>query len=305
MAYILSASYSGSTLAAMLLGAHPQACTVGEIRAPSMGEADLYLCSCGRRIKQCSFWAKVSRAMAEKGIPGFDITDAATSIYEVPEPYSQRLLEPLQRGAVLELARDCALALSPVWRRYLAEVRRRNLALVEVLQELAGARIVVDSSKAVLHLKYLLRIKALEIKVIRLVRDGRAVAHSIIGHGLQRPSRSQTVAAAARAWRRSNEAAECLLRRLPAAQWLAIRYEDLCVKPAPTLQHVCQFLGIDPEMVNLDFRSREQHVLGNEMRLNSSSQIQLDEGWRTQLSAEDLRGFEAEAGSLNRHYGYC
>ncbi len=304
MAYILSASYSGSTLLAMLLGTHPQACTVGEIRAPSMGEVELYQCSCGQKIKQCSFWAKISEAMSRKGIAGFDITNAATSIYEVPDPYSQRLLAPLQRGPVLELARDCALSLSPAWRRYLAEVRRRNLALVEALQGLTAAKMVVDSSKSVLHLKYLLKIPALEIKVIRLIRDGRAVALSIIGHGLQRPTREQTVAAAAREWRRSNEAAECLLRRLPASQWLGIQYEELCRKPEATLRRICQSLGLDPEVVNLDFRSREQHILGNEMRLKSTSQIQLDERWRTQLAVDDLRVFDAVAGTLNLQYGY-
>ena len=304
MAYILSASHSGSTLLAMLLGAHPEACTVGELRAPSMGDTDTYQCSCGRRIKDCEFWIKVSQTMKRKGIADFDITHASTSIFEVNNPYLHRLLAPLQRGPVLELARDLALACSGEWRRHLTNVQDRNAALVEVLQELTGAKIIIDSSKSVLHLKYLIRKPSLKIKVVRLIRDGRAVSLSLIGHGLKGSTRQETIVAAAREWRRSNEAAELLLNRLPSSEWLGIQYEDLCLQPEPTMRRICQFLGLDSELINLDFRSREQHVLGNEMRLRSTSEIRLDERWRKQLSTEDLSAFDRVAADLNRKYGY-
>ena len=55
LAYILAVSYSGSTLLAMLLGSQSEAMTVGEMRAPAVGEPDAYLCSCGEPIKKCRF----------------------------------------------------------------------------------------------------------------------------------------------------------------------------------------------------------------------------------------------------------
>jgi hypothetical protein len=304
MAYVLSASHSGSTLLAMLLGTQRGACTVGELRAPSLGDTEVYRCSCGEKIKECPFWSKVGAAMAGRGIAGFDITDARTSVLAAPGGYARRLLAPLQRGPLLEGARDAALALAPSWRAHLAEAQRRNAALVEVLQELGDAKVVVDSSKAGLQLKYLLRNPALDIKIIHLIRDGRAVSLSLIGHGLRRATRPKTVSAAAREWRRSNEAAECLLRRLPKSQWLQVQYEELCRTPEAVLRKTCAFLGLNPDPLNLDFRSRQQHILGNEMRLKSTSEIRLDERWRTQLSAEDLEVFRAEAGPLNQRYGY-
>jgi hypothetical protein len=305
MAYILSASHSGSTLLAMLLGAQAKACTVGELRAPNLGAIDVYQCSCGRRIKECEFWIQVSRAMARRGIAGFDITQARTSIFEAPGRYAGRLLEPLQRGPLLELVRNVALGFSPGWNSFLKEVQHRNAALVEALKELTGAEIIIDSSKSVLHLNYLLKNPSLRIKVIQLIRDGRAVSLSLIGHGLQRSTRQETVAAAAREWRRSNEAAQFLLNRLPASQWMGVRYEQLCQNPQSTLRQLCQFLDLNTENLTLDFRSRQQHVLGNDgMRLQSTSAIRLDERWRTQLSAEDLSTFDLVAGSLNRRCGY-
>jgi hypothetical protein len=304
MAYILSASHSGSTLLAMLLGSQEKACTVGELRAPSMGDTDKYRCSCGERIRECPFWTRVGQAMAELGIDNFDISNAGTSIYEVPGSYAGRLVEPLQRGPVLEAVRDAALALSPTWRKYLQAVQLRNAALVEVLARITEAELVIDSSKAVLHLKYLLRNPRLNIKVVHLIRDGRAVALSLIGHGLNRSTREETVAAAAREWRRSNEAADCLLKLLPSTQWLRVHYEELCREPKAVLHRVCEFLDLHPENLTMDFRAREQHVLGNEMRLKSTSQIHLDERWRSQLSAEDLKAFDRVAGTLNQRYGY-
>jgi hypothetical protein len=305
LGYIVSASHSGSTLLAMLLGVQPGAFTVGELRAPNVGNPDLYVCSCDEKIRQCPFWAKVREALARKGIPDFDITRAGTSVLDAPGPYAQRLLAPLQRGPCLELVRDLGLSLSPSWRRHLRQVQQRNSALVEVLQEMGEAEIIIDSSKSVLHLKYLLRNPRLDIKIIHLIRDGRAVTLSRLGHGgIERSSRSETIAAAATEWKRSNEAAECLLRRLPASQWTSVKYEELCGQPEETIRRTGRFLGLNLEQVNLDFRSRPSHVLGNEMRLNSTAEIRLDERWRRQLSAEDLETFNRVAGGMNVKLGY-
>jgi hypothetical protein len=288
VAYIVAASYSGSTLLAMLLGAHADGCTVGEMRAPDVGDPDEYFCSCGAKIKECSFWARVSAAMATRGINEFDITNASLSIHDTDNAYIRRLLDPLPRGPVLEAARDIALGLSPKWKTHLRNIQSRNAALVEVLQEVTGAHVVVDSSKIAVHLKYLLRSPSLKIKAIHLLRDGRAVTTSMLGHGLKRETRAKTIEAAASSWRGNNESAERLLTRLPSSQWLQIRYEDLCREPAPMLERLCDFLGMDRDRVVLDFRSKQQHVLGNDMRLKSTSEIRLDERWRTQLSKEDL-----------------
>jgi Sulfotransferase family len=298
LAYILAVSYSGSTLLAMLLGSQPEATTVGEMRAPAVGEPDTYLCSCGEQIKKCHFWREVAERMAKRGIPDFDITKAQISIHDAENRYVRRLLDPMPRGPVLEAARRTALALSPAWPKHLQTMHRRNVALVEALQEVTSAKVVVDSSKIALHLKYLLKSPALRIKVIRLVRDGRAVANSMLGHG------TKSMAEAALSWRRNNEAAERVLADMAKSQWMHLQYEELCKRPEETLRGICEFLGMDTRNIVLDFRARQQHVLGNEMRMKSSSEIRVDERWRTKLSKEDLATFAEVAGDLNRKYGY-
>ena len=321
LAYLLAASHSGSTLLAMALGAHPELCTVGELKATHLGDPERYRCSCQQLIKDCPFWEKLSRTMSSKGVTDFHITRAGTSIHEVHSPYAQRLLAPLLRGPGLEWVRDAALSVSPAWRKHLRETQRRNLAFIASLHEVTGARWILDSSKVALRLKYLLPIPTLETKVIRVIRDGRAVALTYTdearfadatdpglrggGSGDHRPTAQGNMTDAANEWKRSNEAADAILARLPRSQWTDVRYEELCLQPEATLRRLCAFLGVDPAKIDLNFRAREQHVVGNGMRLDTTSEIRIDERWKTHLSAADLEIFEQVAGPLNRHYGYA
>lgn len=320
LVYLLAASHSGSTLLSMLLGAQAGACTAGELKATAMGNPEQYRCSCKEFIKQCGFWQAVAAAMAQRSYPGFDITDAGSNIFETRSRYMSRLLAPLHRGVVLETVRDLALSLSPAWRAHLRETNKRNLALIESLLSVTGASLVVDSSKLALRLKYLLRVSALEIKVVRVIRDGRAVSLTYMddwnfadaanpelrggGAGIRRPPPRRSMAEAAHEWKRSNEAADCLTATLADNQWTEVRYEELCADPEATLRRLTNFIGLEPEQTTLDFRSHEQHVIGNGMRMDSGSEIRLDDRWKAHLSAEELRTFDKVAGGLNRKYGY-
>lgn len=320
LAYLLAASHSGSTLLTLLLGAQPGACTAGELKATSLGDPNAYRCSCRERIRECETWSLVATAMASRGFPDFDITRAGTSIFEVESLYAQRLLAPLYRGPVMEIVRDLGLSLSSEWRHLLPETNRRNLALIESLLEVNKRDVVIDSSKVALRLKYLLKIPALDVRVIRVIRDGRAVALTYTdewnfadssdpemrggGTGTRRPPPRQSMQDAANEWKRSNEASDALVARLPASQWTEVRYEELCADPGATLRRLASFLDLDPNKTLLDFRSRTQHVIGNGMRMDSTSEIRLDERWKSHLTPDDLRAFDEVAGDLNRKYGY-
>lgn len=320
LAYLLAASHSGSTLLAMLLGAQKGACSAGELKATSLGDARSYRCSCRQPICECPFWQQVSAAMADRGVPAFDITNAGTNVLDVPSGYARRLLQPLHRGPWLERVRDCALTFSPAWHRRLATTNHRNQALIESLLSVTGSQVVVDSSKLALRLKYLLRNPALDIRVIRCIRDGRAVAMTYMddwnfadasdptlrggGSGSKRPPPRRNMAEAATEWKRSQEANTALIATLPPSQWTEVRYEELCADPEKILRRLLTFLDLDPNAVILDFRARQQHVIGNGMRFDTTSAIKLDERWRNHLSAVDLATFDSVAGDLNRAYGY-
>ncbi len=321
VAYVLAASHSGSTLLSMLLGAHPQVATVGEMKLSSraMGDLERYRCSCGSPIQACGFWQEVRHGMAARGFD-FDLAHAGTD-YRISESrYARHLLGPMHRGTLVESLRDAALGLSRTWRRRLPEIHRRNAAFVAAVCQITAAEVVVDSSKTALRLKYLLRNPGLEMKVIRLIRDGRAVALTYMdpanfadaedparrggGTGGRWEKEHLTMATAARQWRRCMQEAESIRPSIPPAQWIEVRYEDYCTDPEGTLNRLHRFLGIEPHEVLRDFRAIGQHIVGNGMRLDTTSEVRLDERWQEVLTEEDLRTFDAIAGRLNRQYGY-
>ena len=184
-----------------------------------------------------------------------------------------------------------------------------------------GVQVVVDSSKIGIRLKYLLRRPDLDVRVIRMIRDGRGVALTYInpaefadsrdarlrqgGMGGDRSTERLSMDAAAREWRRSNEEGDAIVAGLDRSRWTEVRYEELCAQPLATVQRLCPVLGIDPDRATLEFRSRPHHVVGNGMRLDTSERVELDERWRTALSAADLHTFEAVAGARNRALGYA
>ncbi len=320
LAYILAASHSGSTLLAMLLGSHPDVCTVGELKATSLGDPERYRCSCGARIRECAFWRDLAHGMAARGFD-FDVTRAATHITAGANGYHMALLRPLVRGPLLEMVRDAALALSPSWTRHLDRFHDINRALVDTLARQTGARVVVDSSKVGIRLKYLLRDPALDVRVVRLVRDGRAVSLTYTdpvnyadardptrragGEGGSRDEERLSVAKAAREWRRSNEEADAVLRRVDAARQITISYEALCRDTSATLASIWRFLGVTPRELSESWRQRPHHVIGNGMRFDTDSEVRLDDRWRTALGPDALAAFDAEAGALNRRFGYA
>ncbi len=319
LVYILAASHSGSTLLAMLLGAHPEVCTVGELKLTSLGDIQRYRCSCREQITQCSFWSGICEDMAQRGLR-FSITSPGTDFGSVPSRYVRRLLRPLHRGPVLEWIRDAALALSPTWRSQLPRIQALNAGLAACICARTGKTVIVDSSKVGIRPKFLLQNPALDVRVIRLTRDGRGVALAYTdparfadandprlrgggmggGRGSERPS----IADAAREWRRSNEEAEAILRRLDRSRWVEVRYEALCAQPEATLQRLCTFIGVDPRKALANLRAAEHHVIGNGMRLDAPGEVRLDERWRDTLGASDLRLFDAVAGAVNRRLGY-
>lgn len=325
LAYILSASHSGSTLLAMLLGSHREACTAGELKfSPSaMGEVNSYRCSCHAPIGECEYWRAVQAGMARRGLL-FQLGRAGTDYRQAPTRLTRRLAGFLHRGPLLEALRDAALLASPAWRRSLAQTHRRNAALVDTLAELNDSRVVIDSSKVPLRLKYLLRNPELDVKVIRLIRDGRGVAltymdqhrfadaaeaHMVNGGRGQRSAAGDSqprvsMTEAALRWRRANEECERLHATLGEGRCVQVRYEDFCQCGQAVLDRLLQFLDLEPANREQDFRQRNRHVVGNGMRFDTDSQLRLDERWREVLTAAELKEFDAAAGRMNRRYGY-
>ncbi len=296
--YITSPSYSGSTLLTFLLNTHPDIATIGELKGASM-DVELYHCSCGEPIGRCSFWQDVVRKMREKG-EAFDLTDKWTQCgYGVGHaPFTNRVVRTRHRTLPLEMARSIYLSLSPSARAMFKRVNQTNVNFVRTVFEITGKRVFLDSSKDAMRLKYLSRIPEFRMKVIHLVRDGRGGMLSFMKHEDLPPD------IAAREWLRSHLEIREVMRIFDHDQCMVLKYEDLCSAPDATMERIFDFVGVDPQAGEKDYRAVEHHILGNAMRFGSSSEIRLDTKWVRELNEEQIATFERVGGWLNRQFGY-
>lgn len=318
LCYISAASHSGSTLLAMLLNAHPDICTIGELKLSNIGDTQAYRCSCRRLISECEFWRNLVSRMSTGDKP-FELTKADMHLGDLQSAYARRLLRPLHRGPGMELLREALLGLSPTWRRELPAWQDRNRRLLDAIGDVSGCGVVVDSSKIGVRLKYLLRTPGIDVRVLKLVRDGRAVALTYMdafryadardremrggGTGAQE-HKDLPMSAAAREWRRSNEEARAVLSRVDSDRYLQVRYEDLCADVSGTLGRIVEFIGLGHSEEYRRFKEVEHHVVGNGMRLDGSSEVVLDDRWKQVLDRSNLEEFERVAGAMNRSFGY-
>ena len=297
LAYILSPSYSGSTLLTFLLGTHPDIATIGELKATRMGDVEQYVCSCGARIRRCPFWRRVEEVMAERAV-SFSVSRFGSHFSCAHHDVVARLLGARVRGAMLEAIRDVCLWALPTARRELRSIVERNRDLIDVTSSLQRAELFVDASKDSVRLRHLLRTGHWNIRVIYLIRDGRGATSSFMRH------HSTTMKNAAREWAITHKECRQILMYVPQQSWLTIRYEQLCKDPKRTLHSVLSFLGVDRNGASQDYRSVEHHIVGNYMRLKSNDEITLDEKWKARLTKHDLRVFDRIAGRINRQLGY-
>jgi hypothetical protein len=137
-------------------------------------------------------------------------------------------------------------------------------------------------------------------RLIYLVRDGRAVAFSAMMHD------GVPMRVAARRWLRNNLRNLAAVRRVPRAQRIRVRYEDLCAEPETELRRICKLVGVRFEESVAVLDRRNKHNLGgSHSRMDfEESDIRLDDRWRHELSDADLASFGRGAWLLNRLLGY-
>jgi hypothetical protein len=229
-----------------------------------------------------------------------------------------------QLRARVDRARFLPQLASPALRRrlqpgldeYVAYYRRIYGAIGQV----SGSLVVIDSSKHA-SLAFCLRSSpGLDLRVVHVVRDPRAVAYSW-GKIVDRPeaaSGSQmstyTPASAALRWNLQNSALQ-LLSQL-GTPTLRVRYEDFTAAPAAVLGKIAAFAGLPggPEFgfLGTDGPGRWWAELGathtasgNPMRFTTGRiRIRHDDTWQTAMVAGGRRTVTTLTLPLLMRYGY-
>lgn len=300
--YILSHPFSGSTLLSLMLAAHSEVATVGElVGVNSQIRADEnqwrnYLCSCGQRVFDCSFWNELADRLALRGI-AFRHPDLGTRFDPIRNRALSRALSGSIRSSVVTTTREWVFRTLPPFRGRFRQAARTNLEAVKEILAMTGKRVFIDESKNLSQFMRLADAAIFDLRGILLTRDGRAVAHSTRNRG------RKTFPGAVRSWRRFHQVADLVLPRTNCPI-LHVRYENLCSNPTRTLGDVEQFLGLAPEPWPPTGDVPKHHVLGNDMRLKFRNVIQHDLRWKENLTAEDLQVFQRLTHDLPARYAY-
>ncbi|MCF6149523.1 MAG: sulfotransferase [Candidatus Kuenenia sp.] len=177
---------------------------------------------------------------------------------------------------------------------------KNNFLLYEAVISVLGADAIVDSSKDYLKAVDLYKNAPEKVRIILLIRDGRAVFFS----GLKR---NFSYKKSLNSWKNLYTRALPLIRKHVAPEHvLQIRYEDLVNDIHYELAKICEFVGFHFEKEMIDFTRKTHHITaGNDIRFCKSSAIRKpDMLWKEKMTKEDLKYFEKKAGTLNQAFGY-
>jgi hypothetical protein len=303
--YVGGLGRSGSTLIERLIGQLPGVCAVGElVHLWQRGITDDERCGCGEPFRQCPFWQLVGKA-AFGGWDEIDVSRVAALRARVDR---NRFIPALARRRVGQKTRQL-----------LTEYTSYYARLYAAITQVSGCDLVVDSSKHP-SLAFCLRwAPGVDLRVLHLVRDPRAVAYSW-SRQVRRPDTDRpsymtrySPATAARQWNVQNAAFGLLART--GCPTMRLRYEDFTAEPELTLRRIAGFAG-RPAQESYPFLTADgaswsarlgggHSVSGNPMRFTTGQvPISRDEQWRTHMPKAQQQAVSARTWPLMAGYGY-
>jgi len=243
--YIAGTSHSGSTLLSLMLNAHPDIVSVGELHnlsrqfKISLTKQVNRCCSCGAdSLWNCDFWSDVDervRQLSGKSLVDHNVLDYAN----------------------------------------VNKSGSSNAVVFKAISDVSGKQLIVDSSKQPNRMSYLTRLGELQVYPIHLIRNPEGQINSVLKkrRGLLKPIlRYELVHAQIR-------------RALKAIPHNIVHYEDLVLNPESTLRTVLHPLGLKFDRQQLGWAGAIKHnIAGNKSRWSVTSQLILDEGWKHSLT---------------------
>lgn len=300
--YFVGKGRSGTTLIDNVLGQVDGFVSTGELnKLWTWGFQHGWSCGCGEPIPACPFWnAVLDAGWADTARPE---TERMVRLHRavLRWPNVPRLL--LHRGRALPTG---WYALD----EYCAVLERLYRGIAEV----SGAQVIVDSSKWPAAPTALDLVPGIDVRLLHVVRDPRAVVNSWQrvkrwrdrGDGQQMP-RYGVLYSMASYWAR-NVVAEVLARGR-SERFLRVRYEDLVDDPQRWFGRIVRFCGGDPAGLPLSdgkVRMGPSHTAGGNPDRLTTGQVEIrpDERWREELDAVDGLLATALGLPLVRRYDY-
>ena len=306
--YIASIGRSGSTLLESMLGAHSQIETTGEVQIwpHEIMQGGVLPVGSGLMINEDPFWIEMKKRLDP-------LKQASPQIHHFREKhYAGRTLRLDRLG---DFKTD---SLQPEVDAMMRQYARNNHELftvfADVVEEQSGTRPtwLVDASKDVYRLLWLLKSGLFNIKVIQMVKSPRGFVYSVTKQYLDREIQNHNVkrlyygARQSLAWTTQNE----LFRKVASSHvddddYMLLKYETLAAQPYDTFEKVCNLVGCEYESRAVDtFRDGSSYSMaGNPMR-HKTGGIVLDERWKALLPDSSKRLAQLVTSRNRQHFGY-
>jgi len=278
--FIAGFGRSGTTIISHLLGQINEWFCAGEIGM--LLERRIYdngPCSCSAPIQSCPVWSQIS-----------------SEYTHLTENDVERILQ--ERNTFKN--HHCWHQLTKRGRRKLnakiVEMSRKYANLLSRLFEITGSRVIIDASKMPSHGYLLQSIEDIDLYIIHLIRDPRAVAFSWLKNkkvydiikGEPRYFPTLHPIQSAVIWQWWNTTINFMWGRQD--RYVRVFYEDFIENPKKTLINIAEKVG---EKVNLDFFIDDHMVnmepvhaiAGNPTRFNSGpTKLKKDIRWLSEMS---------------------
>ncbi len=279
--FITGSGRCGSTILHDLLGQINGFSAVGELRY--IWERSFIknsLCGCRVPFRECKFW----RAVVHEAFGSIDHVDFRKMLY-LTESFR---IYHLPLILIPNIRRSLETRLS--W--YLDNLEK----LYRAIRATTSSRVVIDSSKDPQYGYLLQKIPIIELYVLHVIRDPRAVAYSWSrkrrcqpGTGSCEYMEQYNFIRSSLQWNVRNIVAEVYLRKAPD-RYMTLRYEDFIDKPQESVKSILSLLG--ETAVHLPFMSEHRaniekvnhSVFGNPSRFRTGTvDLAPDKEWETKM----------------------
>lgn len=298
--FIAGFGRSGSTLLGKILGQFDGFFFGSELRSIwGRGLIENRLCGCGTAFKECQVW----KSIMDAAFGGMDLVDA------------QEMISLRESGA---RTRHLPFMMTPWGKRLLTARLAKFLDALEKLlggiRDATGSQLIIDASKYPTYGYLLGLIPSVDLYVVHLVRDPRAVAFSWSRKRIQ-PGREDLhmrrygPAASSVRWVVRNLAAEAFWRRTPE-RYLMLRYEDFVSQPRVAIMRILDLVGESPQNTLFETDNSvnvgpNHGVWGNPGRfVQGAVNIHSNEKWKKEIKPWNRHVASLLTWPLLARYGY-
>lgn len=293
--YVAGLGRSGSSLLDYLLGHSQDIASTGELHRLSLAPRRR-LCSCGASLSQCFWWERVRAAVSSLG----SNVSCWESLPVTAQPSGWRENQlKLLAGVHAAFRQNLGTADNVFTMKRMAAIQNSVTVCRAIQMVRPSTRFVVDSTKSPLRCLDYFSYSDCPVRVVEIVRDGRAVVASHV----RRTGASWWKSTLK--WRAGHTKLKLIYSSIPPDRHLRVHYEDICATPLYEVNRIRRFLclreldqipSLDPATVHM--------IPGNPVLLRGINNIQLDSRWKNEMSANALRVFRLAGGRLNQKLGY-